>query len=1528
MIHFESKEFSEYQEKEHKPSLLRADRNVPFERLHYLDFEDLTYFTIKHRIEKDGPWEGFDEIRLLGGVKDQGRDCSLHRNGQVHGVIQCKHSAKASVLGKTKFIKEILKFLLFAVKDPRLLPVPSDFTYYILASGGVNSETQTLIDQFNEDILLEDHLSKWVEEILQQFSSLKPLDSYANVKERLHYLLAQIAVKQLLSRDIDMLLQETYNSVVKNRFFQLQPVVATEDIKALLKRKDEISYDQALRYLNSASFDFRQIKSHFGEQTNTHIVRKVTGEVYAWVLADLSLNQENIAILEANAGMGKSVVFKDVYKLALKDEIPVLTIKADKCFAEDRIFLSRKLFQREHVDFDSLIEALREKHQKIIVLVDQIDALSQTLSSNRSFLTTYNRLIDDLSRYPEVRIIVSVRSFDLNYDSELSIYKKARYSCFQLQPLPRESVTKILDQYGAKQYSDSFIELVSIPNALNIFCQLRNKKSRNLDNLKNLNDLNNALWEDIIDKASEQHLNVIPVIYQIARKMYSEGGPYLQDISQTPEVKFLKSHSLITQDQRGLQFFHQTFYNYVFARYFVETEQDLCRYVIDKGQSLYIRSTIKMVLEFLRDASHNSYIQTLKRFLSSKSYRFHLQVLVLQSLSMEEAPTKEELKIFDTIIHPDITFFEVFTEQVLSRNWLNHLIQGNIILQNLDYKTSGWSVIVRRMPWRLENKKETVVAEKRYRIGIQILLNNVRLHSDLIIGFLMQLPEDYSNKAEVIQRVLIALDDWKNPILKGLFKTYIPFEGEESYEATLNRNFWYFQCLQRIAVYHAEFVIDEIEPKLFKEFLDNYYYSGLGYEYQEVIKKIMEHHPQHSLEFFLHLMIETVQANPIPLEVGTYETPLIHGNHFTEAGFQRHSKNADDEIFEFLMSISSNLVSDLDWFSTQFEKYKHSNLIPLLTWLLCNLTLCVNKYRKEALELLEIIHEKNGFKGYDNAFQLVSRQLIAVLFPLLDQTQQERLTAIIFSVSHPYELRTYQDGDQKVHTLEIYGKKLYLFLEAIPLTHRIEQPRLQKRYQELSRKFGDLHIQAMDVHRGGVTGVGPPLKANAYENMTFEQWLISMHKFDDNYRRPRTSGKGGIDHHSREFEKQVAARPIKYFPFVEAIALENKVAISYQIAGIQGLANATYDPYPLLSLFKEIIKRAASDWILYPLIQLAEYFNRQQHFDQTVFDFLKNLALSGRKFLRTEEYEPLKDDDAIRAFATTAVINSNYHDEVKNEIFQVVETNAKAPIPTLQISILSGLAYLNRLNPARAFKIFKTLTQTADLELLKNSIWSAQFYLQNFGDQLDYYFEKILKREELHEHGVVLITKYWLFHRSTPFLQRAIVAGDKARGAIVYTLEHHLFKNGVLQEKPFQLLIDLLSYDGKVLAQKYSGMILRLFKPSNFKAVLPFLKAYIQSEHIKSEPRYLVMYLKQSAREYPIECLELMEQCLPFRPISIQHRGYMDKEPIQAVLAIFSSLHKKERQTTIYNERILNLFDKLLQNQMHRHSTLEAINTL
>ncbi|HCX74997.1 MAG TPA: hypothetical protein DHU93_05870, partial [Algoriphagus sp.] len=53
------------------------------------------------------------------------------------------------------------------------------------------------------------------------------------------------------------------------------------------------------------------------------------------------------------------------------------------------------------------------------VVLDQLDALSQTLSSDRRWLKTYIKLIQELLKLPNARIIISTRSFDLDYDADL-----------------------------------------------------------------------------------------------------------------------------------------------------------------------------------------------------------------------------------------------------------------------------------------------------------------------------------------------------------------------------------------------------------------------------------------------------------------------------------------------------------------------------------------------------------------------------------------------------------------------------------------------------------------------------------------------------------------------------------------------------------------------------------------------------------------------------------------------------------------------------------------------------------------------------------------------------------------------------------------------------------------------------------------------------------------------------------------------------------------------------------------------------
>ena len=70
------------------------------------------------------------------------------------------------------------------------------------------------------------------------------------------------------------------------------------------------------------------------------------------------------------------------------------------------------------------------------------------------------------------------------------------------------------------------------------------------------------------------------------------------------------------------------------------------------------------------------------------------------------------------------------------------------------------------------------------------------------------------------------------------------------------------------------------------------------------------------------------------------------------------------------------------------------------------------------------------------------------------------------------------------------------------------------------------------------------------------------------------------------------------------------------------------------------------------------------------------------------------------------------------------------------------------------------------------------------------------------------------------------------------------------------------------------------------------------------------------------------EKIIHFDNNDIRKRGYIDREPTQVVLAIFSSLSKIYEPESEYIEETLDLFDKLLQNNRLRGRAMEAIDSL
>ena len=123
---------------------------------------------------------------------------------------------------------------------------------------------------------------------------------------------------------------------------------------------------------------FHIVNTNFHNLKDSFIERKEIEQLYNWAKADLKENESNIKLLVGNAGMGKSVVAKQLMLRLKTDDIKCFAIKAD------RLQLSPGEQGNEQLEmltktFSSLIQ-----EKRAVLIVDQIDALSQYITNDRA----------------------------------------------------------------------------------------------------------------------------------------------------------------------------------------------------------------------------------------------------------------------------------------------------------------------------------------------------------------------------------------------------------------------------------------------------------------------------------------------------------------------------------------------------------------------------------------------------------------------------------------------------------------------------------------------------------------------------------------------------------------------------------------------------------------------------------------------------------------------------------------------------------------------------------------------------------------------------------------------------------------------------------------------------------------------------------------------------------------------------------------------------------------------------------------
>lgn len=959
--------------------LALPNKGYPYSILDDRRFEELHYSIGKLRIEK-GDWNGqFDEINLLQGVRERGRDCSLHLDGNSLGLIQCKHSIDNNKrISKPDCAREIIKFVLHYLLDKQLIHDPKNFTYWFAVSYGFSEKAKDLLDDFNNEVLKQVELKDWTETVIKANEGLKHLN-YNDIESDLKTVLASITVKKIIPQDIDTLLNTDGFQTIITTFFEIRMVTDSEPVEKLteeLKKQNEyqttsnIPVDVILQKFDHASHHLTDYNSSFEGVDNSHIERKETNDLLQWIKSPLGKEEQPVVLLVGGAGSGKTVILKDVFLKLKETNVPAIALKADRLYAESITDLQNKIDLED--SFEKVVRTLSEVSERVVVLIDQIDALSQSLSAKRVYLDTYNLLVRKLIVIDRVRVVISVRTYDLDYDNELKFYKNQK--SFRVGLLDVSQITQVLTKLGIRknEIPGQLLNLLQTPHHLNVFCKVYDSHT-NLRSITTLHDLYENLWiQKIVKIPNTSSANTDKcqnLVFAIAEQMHGEQRISTSSqsffMSFTNEIDYLKSCGILIEADREVQFFHQTFFDFAFAKQFVQNGKPVTNYILENHQGLFIRSSLKMIIGFLREQDHTAYIKALEIILLSSKYRFHIKLMLLNLLGFEEAPTTQEKQLVKSHILPSKELKTPFLESVTGNGWFTYLLEEGELSKLITQRISWLNKLVER-DWGKANKVvDNIKALLHYkstsnRWDIQInllwqtLIKQLPKSRHSVCDFLLNCS-DFEGKSKFIFRLLYHVEKWDIPIVFQLF---------EKHEAEADTDiFRYYKTLEDALNFNIDWVIQKYKTHCLNKIeaikgVNNK--PNFEHHDEELFKKMFEVEANKAFDFALDIVkrISTKTS-------GEDKSKLYIDFGFWMFDYERHGlSQGKGAIYHLLIDkIQEQAKQTTPLFEQFYVDHQNSNSITILRLLFFGLLANPAHYANEIFQLMELFHQKDGLEN-------------------------------------------------------------------------------------------------------------------------------------------------------------------------------------------------------------------------------------------------------------------------------------------------------------------------------------------------------------------------------------------------------------------------------------------------------------------------------------------------------------------------------------------------------------------------------------
>ena len=299
--------------------------------------------------------------------------------------------------------------------------------------------------------------------------------------------------------------------------------------------------------------------------------------------------------------------------------------------------------------------------ERTILIVDQVDAISEVSGRSGAVRESLLRLIDGAQHFDTVRLVVICRSFDLDSDSRLRRLKDKKHIEEIKVPLLdwKEEVEPFLDAKEIKTgtFTQGQRDLLCLPLNLAVFLEVADDGGAFATR--------SDLFERLLEKKDRSIRNgrslswSAPTALAALARWMSDGQRLDAPVSVLDSfpgaVDVLASEHLIVRSRGMVNLFHESFFDYLYARNFSTRSTTLTELLMSTEQHLFRRTQTRQILETLRQTDPARYVGELRSVFASSNIRFHIKNAIALWLGSLPDPTIAErdiVNLYDDVGEP------------------------------------------------------------------------------------------------------------------------------------------------------------------------------------------------------------------------------------------------------------------------------------------------------------------------------------------------------------------------------------------------------------------------------------------------------------------------------------------------------------------------------------------------------------------------------------------------------------------------------------------------------------------------------------------------------------------------------------------------------------------------------------------------------------------------------------------------------------------------------------------------------------